>query len=119
MILKTQMQSKELRDDCFGDFDSIIAVFLAAYFFMDKYYAHSLWHDFGEELIYGIVIPLIALGFAMIIRMIKSYRLSEKYGTGEGGFVYDKKMLESLNELKGRNQKLTEYTGENPVVKTV
>ena len=99
-------------------FASMIAVFLVTCFWVDKYFGHSLWSDFGEELFYVVGIPVIALGFSLIVRMFKRYKLSGKYGTGEGGFVYDKKMLDSLNELKGKNQKLKEYTGKNPVVKT-
>lgn len=99
-------------------FAGIIALFLATGVLVYEFFSHSLWSDFGEQLFYVVGIPAIALGFSLIVRMYKRYKLSAKYGTGEGGFVFDKKMLESLDELKGKNQKLTEYTGKDPVVKT-
>lgn len=116
-IIYNEFVQKSIGRKCMV-FAGIIVVFLASCFFVDKYFAHSLWSDAGSQLFYVVGIPAISLGFSLIVRMFKRYRLSVKYGTGEGGFVYDEKMLESLNELKGKNQKLTEYTGENPVVKT-
>lgn len=116
-IVHSKVVQKSIGRKCIV-FAVIIAVFLAACVFVDEYFAHSLWSDAGEQMLEVIGLPVLTLGFSFIVRMFKRRKLSKKYGTGEGGFIYDKEMLESLNELKGENQQLIEYTGKNPVVKT-
>lgn len=99
-------------------FVGIALVFAAAYFVVQKYFAHSLWSDVGYYLPFVVGVPVIAFCVSFGIRIIKRYRLLKKYGSGEGGFVVDEKALEALAAFKGENQKLANLPEKNPVAKT-
>ena len=94
-------------------------LFLAAYFVIAKVFAHSLFSDLGSQLFYMVGIPVISFFVSLGIRYLKKLRLVRKYGSGEHGFVLDKEAENAIKALNGENRELSEYTGKDPVVRTV
>lgn len=97
----------------------IILIFMAAYYVLAKVYAYSLFVDLGLQLTFVIGIPLITFFVSLGIRYLKKLRLLKKYGSGERGFLFDQEAADAMKALNGENRVLSEYTGKNPVVRTV
>ena len=100
-------------------YGAFVLVFLAAYYALAKIYAHSLFSDLGLQLAFVIGIPVISFFVSLGIRYLKKLRLIKKYGSGERGFVFDQDAQDAMKALNGENRELSEYTGKDPVVKTV
>ena len=94
-------------------------LFLSAYFVIAKVYAHSLFSDLGMQLFSMVGIPLISFLVSLGIRYLKKLRLLKKYGSGERGFLFDQEAADAMKALNGENRELSEYTGKDPVVRTV
>ena len=112
----TVQHSKGKKYAVYGGF---ILIFMAAYYVLIKVYAHSLFADLGLQLTFVIGIPLISFFVSLGIRYLKKLRLLKKYGSGEHGFLFDQEAADAMKALNGENRELSEYTGKDPVVRTV
>ena len=100
-------------------FACIALIFLAGYSYLSRFFAYSLWTDVKSEMTYSVVLPIAFFFVSFGINILKKKALFKKYGTGESGFLLDQKTTEAMKALNGENRKLPEYTGKDPVVRTV
>lgn len=117
-ILYNSFVQSNTRNKCYV-FVGILIFFLIVYFGVERIFGKSLLDEVNEEIAFVTVIPAIGFCISYCVRYIKKYRLSKKYGSGEGGFVIDQKSIESIKALQGENRKLSEYSGKDPVAKAV
>lgn len=117
IIYTKEVQSSPARK--YKTFAGLIAIFLIAFIIVKITLGQSLMGEVSESIQEAIFVPVAGFFISYITRHIKRYRLSKKYGTGEGGFVFDKKAIDSLKTMIGENKTHEEYAGNDPIAKAV
>ena len=99
-------------------FVCIVLIFIAFYFYMAKFYAYSLLNDVTSQMAFVVVIPMVFFLISLAVNAHKRKKLLEKYGTGESGIKIDQDFEKIWENYFGENKELTEYNGNDPMVKT-
>lgn len=103
----------------FTVFACIALAFLFGYGYLATYFAHSLWDDVLSSLLTYVGIPVGGFLLTMAVNAFRRKRMLKKYGTGESGFIIDKKTEKQLGALMGTNREIAKPSGEGPAVKTL
>ena len=98
-------------------FAGIILFYALSLWLVDLFYSHSLWADLRDYLLFIIAIPIIGFCGTYCVRKYKRKKLLEKYGSGDSGFIIDKKAEDELKKKIGENKTYSNYEGKDPVVK--
>lgn len=100
-------------------FSAIAVLFVVGYIIMEWSFAHSLWEELSEELVYSVVFPVVGFFFSMGKKALKKKKLLKKYGTGESGFQLDENVEKKWKDVFGTNAELSANDGKNPAVRTI
>ena len=117
IIYTKEVQSSPERK--YKTFAGLIAFFIVAFIIVKITLGQSLMGEVGEGIAEVVLVPIVGFFISYITRHIKKYKLSKKYGTGESGFVFDKKVIDHLKTMTGENKIHGEYEGKDPVAKAV
>lgn len=116
IIFSRFVQKNNLRR--FTVFALILAIFAVGYSLTIKYLAHSLWEDFGVDLIYTVGIPVVGFCISLVANYIKKQKMIQKHGSGEKGFIIDEEDVDAMKSLDGENAEITDQNADGPIVKT-
>lgn len=117
IIYTKEVQSSPERK--YKTFAGLIAVFCIAFIIVKIILGQSLMGEVEEGIAETVLVPVVGFFISYITRHIKRYLLSKKYGTGESGFMFDKKAIDHLKTMTGENKTYGEYAGKDPVAKAV
>ena len=117
IIYTKEVQSNPERK--YKTFAGLIAVFCIAFIIVKIILGQSLMGEVEEGIAETVLVPVVGFFISYITRHIKRYLLSKKYGTGESGFMFDKKAIDHLKAMTGENKTYGEYAGKDPVAKAV